>query len=147
MRFAWVFCAIALMAREPGLPARVAGSTLAELARDTECRLDLTGEEGLTFYSRAADVRVPYDRIHTLEYGQRVSRRYAEAVLLSPVLVLSKSRKHYVSVGYTDARGFRQVLVLRIGKNDIRAVLAGLEAKTGRRVEYQDEEARHRGRD
>ena len=37
-------------------------------------------------------------------------------------------------------------MVLRIDKGDIRMVLASLEARTGRRVEYQDDEARKSGK-
>jgi hypothetical protein len=75
-----------------------------------------------------------------------VSRRYAEAILLSPVFLLSKSRKHFVTVGYADADGKQQALVFRVEKGDIRSVLAALEARTGRRVEYQDQEARKAGK-
>jgi len=35
--------------------------------------------------------------------------------------------------------------VFRIEKGDIRSVLAGLEARSGRRVEYQDDDARKAG--
>jgi hypothetical protein len=71
-----------------------------------------------------------------------VSRRYVAAVLISPILLLSKSRKHFVTVGYLDSEENQQALVLRVDKGDIRSLLAALEARTGRRVEYQDEEAR-----
>jgi hypothetical protein len=36
--------------------------------------------------------------------------------------------------------------VFRVDKGDIRSVLASLEARTGRRVEYQDQEARKAGK-
>ena len=85
---------------------------------------------------------IPYQRIETLEYGQSVSRRYAAAVLISPILLLGKSRQHFVTVGYLDSQQNQQAMVLRVGKGDIRSLLAALEARTGRRVEYQDEEAR-----
>jgi len=45
-------------------------------------------------------------------------------------------------VGYLDSEENQQALVLRVDKGDIRSLLAALEARTGRRVEYQDEEAR-----
>ena len=89
---------------------------------------------------------MPYRRIETLEYGQHVSRRYAAAVLISPLLLLSKSRKHFVTIGFVDERGNRQALVLQVNKGDVRSVLAGLEARTGRRIEYQDDEARKSGK-
>jgi len=37
-------------------------------------------------------------------------------------------------------------MVLRVEKGDIRSVLTGLEARTGRRVEYQDDEAERQKR-
>lgn len=128
------------------MPARVVGGTVASLESRPAGRVQLTAQDVFQFRSGAAELRVPYDHIHTLEYGQRVSRRYAESVLISPVFLLSKSRKHFVTIGYTDENGDRQALVLQVGKRDVRAVLAGLEAKTGRKVEYQDEEARKSGK-
>jgi hypothetical protein len=58
------------------------------------------------------------------------------------VLLLSKSRKHFVTLGFVDSEGIQQALVLRVDKGDIRSMLASLEARSGRRVEYQDGEAR-----
>ena len=62
------------------------------------------------------------------------------------MLLLSKSRRHYVTLGYIDDAGKQQAMVLRVDKGDIRMVLASLEARTGRRVEYQDDEARKSGK-
>ena len=87
-----------------------------------------------------------YRKINTVEYGQNVSRRYAAAILISPILLLSKSRKHFVTLGYMDREGKQQALVFRFDKGDIRSVLASLEARTGRRIEYQDDEARKAGK-
>ena len=38
----------------------------------------------LVLEASKVNLRVPYRRIETLEYGQHVSRRYAAAVLISP---------------------------------------------------------------
>jgi hypothetical protein len=62
------------------------GGTLSEVVAKSTSRL---------YYSGADEIRVAYHKVNTLEYGQTVSRRYA-AVLLSPVLLLSKARKHYI---------------------------------------------------
>jgi hypothetical protein len=114
----------------------------------TDGRIHLTANDAFLFEVKAAEntLRIPYDRIHTLEYGQRVNRRYVESVFISPVFLLSKSRKHFVTIGYIDEAGHHQALVFEVGKQEVRAVLAGLEAKTGRKVEFQDEEARRSGR-
>jgi hypothetical protein len=108
--------------------------------------IDLTHENFFVFRTKKAGVRISYDRINLLEYGQQVSRRYAMAVVISPLLVLSKSRKHFLTVGYTDEEDRQQAIVLRVDKSHIRTVLVSLEAKTGRKVQYQDGEARKAGK-
>jgi hypothetical protein len=118
------------------------GGTVPGIAPKSGTKLDLTASDAMTFRSAKAQIRVPYQRINSLEYGQNVSRRYAAAILISPVLLLSKSRKHFVTIGYADEQGRQQALVLRVEKRDIRSVLAALQARSGRRIEYQDDEAR-----
>jgi hypothetical protein len=135
-----------LLAGDAGFRAHFLGGTLAELPGKSEGRISLADEQVLVFEAAKSTVRVPYRRVETVEYGQHVSRRYAAAVLISPMLLLSKSRKHFVTIGFVDERGNRQAVVLELKKNEIRAVLVGLEARTGRRIEYQDDEARKSGR-
>ena len=62
---------------------------------------------------------IPYDKVDSLEYGQNVSRRYVAAVLISPVFLLSKPRKHFVTVGYTDNEGRQQASVFRVSKGEL----------------------------
>jgi hypothetical protein len=133
-------------AAEPGARAQVAGGTPEGIPARASVRVDLTNNEMLVLRFEKREIRIPYLKVNTLEYGQTVSRRYAAAVLISPMLLLSKSHKHFVTLGFVDAEGRQQALVLRVEKGDIRALLTGLEARTGRRVEYQDEEARKAGK-
>ena len=130
----------------PGVKAQFVGGTPPGVAAKSKARMDLTGADELVFRCDRMEIRISYQKVSTLEYGQSVSRRYAAAVLISPMLLLSKTRKHFVTLGYRDAEDKQQVLVFRIDKGDIRSVLAGLEARTGRRVEYQDDEARKAGK-
>jgi len=135
-----------LLAAAAGAKVEYIGGTPAELRAKSDGRLVLTDPEALLFSSRGSTLRIPYAKIEILEYGQRVNRRYVEAVVISPLLLLAKTRKHYLVIGYQDEEGARQSMVLRLDKDDVRSVLAGLEARTGRRVEYQDEEARRTGK-
>jgi hypothetical protein len=134
------------MAAAPGMRAQFIGGTLPGISAKTKVRIDLTGTEALLFRSGKLELTIPYQKINTVEYGQNVSRRYAAAVLISPILLLSKTRKHFVTLGYADAEGKQQALVFRVEKGDVRSLLAGLEARTGRRIEYQDDEARKAGK-
>jgi hypothetical protein len=142
---ALAFC-FAATGGEPGIAIQMAGGTIAEVPAKARGRMDLTNAETLVLRFEKAEVRIDYRKVNTLEYGQNVSRRYAAAIIVSPVLLLSKSRRHFVTVGYLDAAGTQQALVLRVEKGDIRAALASLEARTGRRMEYQDNEARKAGK-
>jgi hypothetical protein len=62
------------------------------------------------------------------------------------MFLLSKSRQHFVTLGYTDDNGKQQAMVFQVAKRDIRAVLVALEARSGRRVQFQEEEARKAGK-
>jgi hypothetical protein len=137
--------ALAAIGADPGIKTELIGGTLAGAPKSI-ARLDYSGAEEMVFHCAGGDIHVPYRKVNTLEYGQTVSRRYAAAVLVSPLLLLSKARKHFVTLGYVDTGGQQQVVVFRVEKGDIRSVLAGLEARTGRRVEYQDDEARKSGK-
>jgi hypothetical protein len=137
---------LALAAAEPGFKTELVGGTPGQFPTKGSVRLDLSDADTMLLQVGKAELRVSYQKVNTLEYGQTVSRRYAAAVLISPVLLLSKSRKHFVTLGFVDEQGKQQSLVLRVEKGDIRSVLAGLEARTGRRVEFLDDEARKAGK-
>jgi len=126
--------------------AEYVGGTVPALASGAGGSMEIADEHYLAFYSRGAQVRVPYERINLLEYGQKVDRRLLMAVAISPVFLLAKTRKHFLTVGYTDDDGKQQAMVFRVDKNGIRPMLVGLEARTGLKVQYQDPEARKAGK-
>ncbi len=135
-----------LGAAEPGGRAEYVGGTVAVLAGTARGEILTTGQQYFEFRARPATLRIAYEKINLLEYGQKVDRRYALGILVSPVLLLSKKRRHFLTIGYADEEGRQQAVVFQVDKNHVRSVLAGLEARTGRRVEYQDEEARKAGK-
>lgn len=138
--------AMSVAVAAPQTRADYLGGTVATLAAGQTGSLEVTDEHYLAFYSRGGQVRVPYDRIELLEYGQKVDRRLLLAIVLSPMFLLSKQHKHFLTVGYMDEDGNHQAILFRIDKNAIRAALVGLEARTGLKVQYQDEEARKAGK-
>jgi hypothetical protein len=138
-------CASSPAAR-PGSAAEYLGGTLASLSPRTTGWLITTDPISLVFYTKKSVIRVPYERINELEYGQRADRRILEGVLLSPLFVLTKKRDHYVTVGFELEDGQQQALLFRVDKDDVRPLLVSLEARTGRKVTYQDDEARKAGK-
>jgi hypothetical protein len=133
-------------ARETGSRAQYVGGTMKQLADSGQGRLGATDNQKFTFASKKKSIEVPYSQINMIEYGQKVDRRYAMALLVSPMFLLSKKRQHFLTLGYTDEAGQQQALIFRVEKGDIRAILVSLEARTGRRVQYQDNEARKAGK-
>jgi hypothetical protein len=75
-----------------------------------------------------------------------VDRRYIAAVLISPLFLLAKKRQHFLTVGYADEDDHQQAMIFKINKDDVRSTLVVLEARTGRKVEYQDDDARKSGK-
>jgi hypothetical protein len=134
------------MAGQEGGRAEYVGGTVASLRTRLSGRILTTDDRVMVFQADRVRLEVPYERINMLEYGQQVSRRYALGVIVSPMLLLSKKRRHFLTVGFRDEQDRQQAMVFRVDKEDIRALLAALEARTGRRVEFQDEEARKAGR-
>ncbi len=64
------------------------------------------------------------------------------AIAFSPVFPLSRKRRHYLTIGYIDVEGNQQAAVFELGKKIVRTTLAGLEARSGLKVEFEDEKAR-----
>jgi len=125
--------------------AAYVGGTAVKVDSGATGSIDVSDPHYFAFYAKKAQVRVAFDRINVLEYGQKVDRRLLMAVIISPMFLLSKTRQHFLTVGYVDEDGGHQALVFRVDKNGIRATLASLEARTGVRIAYQDEEARKAG--
>ena len=64
------------------------------------------------------------------------------AVLISPIALFSKKRKHYLTINYNDKDSKTQAAVFELGKDVIREMLASMEVRTGKQIQYQDDEAR-----
>ena len=139
-------CACACAWAGDGSGAKYVGGTVASVSQDAEGTLLATDDFFLEFRCKGRELHVPYTQVNLLEYGQHVDRRYIAAALVSPLFLLSKKRQHFLSLGYTDAEGRQQAMVFRVDKSAIRALLVSLEARTGLKVVYQDEQARKAGK-
>lgn len=123
--------------------AEYVGGTVGNLAPKTEGVLATSDPERLMFVAEKSGgiLEIPYKKITDLEYGQKVGRRWKSAILLSPVAIFMKGRKHYVTITYSDKEGKDQAAIFELGKDIVRPTLTILETRAGRKVTYQDEEA------
>lgn len=132
-------------------------NTYAGAKDPVEGVLDTMNAEQLVFTAMAKTFRgktfaIPYARVVDLEYGQKAGRRIGTAVattvLLGPIGLLSlfsKKRKHFLTIGFKDEMDKDQVVVLEIGKDIVRTTLPIVETRSGKKIEYQDDESRKAG--
>jgi hypothetical protein len=131
-----------------GNKAMYVGGTRTDIKEAAEGAFDVSSETEVAFTPDKTKVRhtITYKDVTELEYGQKAGRRVAVGLLVSPVALFSKKRKHYLTINFKDADGKDQAVVFELGKDIVRKTLAVIEARTGKKVEYQDEEARKAGK-
>ena len=122
------------------------GGTVATLKDGTEGVSSAKDENKFVFTYSGGKLEVPYEKINDLEYGQKAGRRLGVAIVVTWMALFSKKRKHFLTVGYMDENDKQQAAVFELGKNVVRVTLASLEARTGRKIDYEDDEARKSGR-
>jgi hypothetical protein len=138
--------AVSMSAGHPGSHAEYIGGTRVDIPEKNDGAIQMSDKTFFVFTSKKTQVRIPYERINLLEYGQKVDRRYLAAIVINPILMFAKKRDHFLTLGFQDDDGAQQAMVFRVDKNDIRLTLVALEARTGQQVRYQDEEARLAGK-
>jgi hypothetical protein len=142
-------CAFLVPSAMAGIGSKKAsyvGGTVNSIKEGTEGDTSTKDEKVYTFTAKGGNITIPYERVDSLEYGQKAGRRVGLALTISPWLLLSKKRKHFLTISWKDDADKQQAVVLELGKDIIRTELATLEARTGRKIEYQDDEARKSGR-
>ena len=140
----------ALLGGVPGDKAVYRGGTLGVPAAGAQGSVTTTDPAHFLFAHKGGRLAVPWERVNLLEYGQKAGRRVgvatATALIVAPVLaplpLFSKKRRHFLTINFFDEQGQQQAVVLELGKNIVRTTLASLEARTGKKVEHLDQEAR-----
>jgi len=122
--------------------AMYVGGTVSELKENTEGTVSTTDDHAFAFDHKGGKLAIPYQRVNSLEYGQKAGRRVGLGIAVSPLFLFSKKRRHYMTIGYLDDNQKQQAAVFELGKDVISPVLSSLESKTGKKVEYQDDESR-----
>jgi hypothetical protein len=143
---ALLLCVFVASAAHNGSEAEYLGGTRPDIPANKTGEIRVTDDVYFVFVSKHTQVSVPYERINLLEYGQKVDRRYVAAAVISPLFMLAKKREHFLTIGFQDDDGRQQAMMFRVDKNGVRLTLVALEARTGQKVEYQDEEARLAGK-
>jgi len=143
---------VCLFALDPGAfaglgsdKAAYVGGTENQIKDGAEGESSAKDEKNFIFEYKGGKLAIPYDQVNDLEYGQKAGRRLGLALTISPWLLFSKKRKHFLTMGWKDEQGKQHAAVFELGKSIIRTTIATLEARTGKKVDYQDDEARKSG--
>lgn len=128
-----------------GKKAVYIGGTVSSIKENSEAVLDVSNDTQINFQSKKVKWQIPYSSVTALEYGQHAGRRVGLAIAISPVALLSKKRRHYLTINFSDGSGKDQVAIFEVGKDAIRTSLTILETRTGKKVEFEDDEARKVG--
>ena len=121
------------------------GGTENQIKEGTEGKSSAKDDKHFEFEYKGGTLTIPYDQVNDLEYGQKAGRRLGLALTISPWLLLSHKRKHFLTVGWKDEQDKQHAAVLELGKSVVRTTIATLEARTGKKVDFQDDEARKSG--
>jgi hypothetical protein len=118
------------------------GGTISSMKENSEGKIITSGETNLVFDSKNGKISIPYEQVNSLEYGQKAGRRLGLAIAVSPLFLFSKKRRHFLTIGFKDVNDKQQAAVLELGKSIITPTITTLEARTGKKIDYEDDEAR-----
>lgn len=89
--------------------------------------------------SGSSVLTIKFDAIKGMTYEKASKPRMAEAVLISPLFLLSNSKKHYLTFQYMDDGGQGKYAIVHLDKKNAREAVACAEAQIGKQVEQIDE--------
>jgi hypothetical protein len=113
---------------------KAGGSTKGALVFDSEKKtVEFQPGKG------SAVISIPYSQVKSLLYEQASKPRYTEAVLISPMFLLAHSKKHYLTIQYTDTNGTGQYAIVQLDKKNAQEAIAAAQAETGKSVERAEE--------
>lgn len=139
---AFLMPASILLAKVDGEEVMYVGGTISDIPEATEGGVNLRNSKSFIFQSDKGTFEIPYNSIKSLEYGQKAGRRVGVAIVITVWALFSKKRKHFLTIGYDDAAGAPQGVVLEIAKGRAKTFITILEARSGKKVEYESEEAK-----
>ena len=82
---------------------------------------------------------IPTNSVKELFYSRVSGRRIGAAVLVTPLLLFSKGRKHYVTISFDDGKEMVGAVEFKLHKSNYRPILRSLETATGIQMQYDQE--------
>lgn len=135
-----------LAAAVRGDKAAYVGGTVKTIKDGQQGILNLDDKKVLRFSYGKTAYEIPYDRIKSMEFGQKVGRRVGSTIALGVTtlgigalpMLFSKKKKHFLTVAYTNEQGENEAMILELAKGIVRTTVPILEARTGKKVELEE---------
>lgn len=135
--------ALPLSAAVRGKDAMYVGGTISAIPENTKGKFDLSDLNAARFAPKKGQLlAIYYERVTAIEYGQKAGRRVGAALVVSPLFLFSKKRKHYVTISFTDENGRGQSAVFELSKGVVHEVVSTFETRSGKKIEFESDEAR-----
>lgn len=113
-----------------------------KIEEGVEGSASMGNEKEFIYEYPSGELIIPYDQVNDLEYGEKAGRRVGLAIALNPLFIFSKKKRHFLTIGWKDEESKQHAAVFELGKSIIRSTIEVLEEKTGKKVDFQDEDAR-----
>jgi len=101
--------------------------------------LDATAKTARFVAKDKTQFEIAYSGITGLLYERTATPRYSAAVLVSPLFLFSKSKKHFLTIQYKNPEGQGQFALIRLDKKNWQIAVATVEAHTGIKIERAEE--------
>lgn len=134
--------ALAVVAGVANDKASYQGGTEGDIPANTEGYCTTGNEREFIFAFKNGQLVIPYEQINDLEYGMDAARRLTFGTAANPFRLFTKKKKHFLTIGWKDEHAEQHAAVFELGKSVVRPTIVTLEARTGKKVDFQDDAAR-----
>lgn len=122
------------------------GGTLDNIKEKSEGKIETTGESFTWHEAKTGQIlKIPYSSFVEIEYGPRAGRRVKTAIQAGKVSRIKKTRHHYVTITYMDARKKEQVAVFEFSKDIVDHELGIIQRRSAKDIVRLDDEPKAGG--
>lgn len=114
----------------------------AAIEKGTRGTVDVEDAKQFRFQYDGGTFSVPYERITSMEFGEKAGVKAQLAVAVSWIPKFSNQQNHLLTIDFKDEKGTGQAAIFAMSRPFSQTVIPVLEARTGKHVETPDEEAK-----
>jgi hypothetical protein len=115
-------------------------TSMAAAKEGDEGRLIVDGESIKFVHKKGAEYfTIPTSAVKELFYSRVSGRRIGAAIMVTPLLLFSKGRKHYMTLSFNDKAKLVGAVEFKLHKSNYRPILRAVEEVTKLTMQYDQE--------